>query len=76
MPDPFTTIPVIVFDDPLTPLDSYLFLLYDLERTRRQQQWYAYQQIRTAGYDAATLVEQLQQQLPTPHLDAVEARVN
>ncbi len=69
-----TTIPRILFERPATPLDHYLRHILETERTERWLRWHIYMQI--CPTDSAELVEQLQRQAPTPHMDAVEERVN
>jgi len=76
MKSPTTTIPRVVFDRATTPLDHYLQHILATERAQRRQVWYTYLHISSEQNDSADLVEQLQQPMSTPHLDAAEERVN
>jgi hypothetical protein len=69
-------IPTIVVDQAYTRLDSYLWLIYAGEQARRRQLWQVFVQLAPTTHDGDALVEQLQHQFPTPHLDAAEERVN
>lgn len=71
-----TTIPRVVFDRATTPLDHYLQHILATEWAQRRQVWYTYVQISPPDSQSAALVVQLERQMPTPHLDAAEERVN
>jgi hypothetical protein len=51
-------------------------LIYAGEQARRRQLWQVFVQLAPTTHDGDALVEQLQHQFPTPHLDAAEERVN
>ncbi len=76
MKSPIPTIPRVCFDHEATPLDNYLLLIREVEQARRRMCWRTYIQINPPDSQSAALVEQLQQPMPTPHLDAAEERVN
>lgn len=69
-------IPTTIFDQAHTRLDSYLRLIRDVEQERQRTRWHTYAQFQHADIDNAVLVERLRRQMPTPHLDAAEERVN
>jgi hypothetical protein len=69
-------IPTTIFDQAHTRLDSYLWLIYAGEQARRRQCWQVFVQRAPTTHAGDALVEQLQHQFPTPHLDAAEEQVN
>lgn len=69
-------IPSSILNAAVTPVDSYLLTVCELEAARRWQRWQTYLQMRAYADDTALLVEQLDRQLPTPYLDVVEQRCN
>lgn len=73
---PQTTIPRVWFDHGAMPLDNHLLLIRQVEQARRRMRWRTYLQISPPDSESAKLVTYLARQMPTPHLDAAEDRVN